>query len=451
MRKTFLAGLLILAMLYASTGMVFADGSMENFSRDLIYEDQFTDVLETAWYSDHVIAAFEYGLVSGQTDTTYQPDADITVAEALVVACKLHSIYNGMEIGSEEEAPADPWYLPFVDYAVENGIISEDFPYNYASNASRSLFAGIMANALPEAELTAIGTITSIPDVTEATSFSDSIYALYNAGILKGSDEYGTFHPYDTIRRSEVAVVALNLAEQDRREAAELKEIPTFTLYSDYGTTVTVREGTETNYLKLGWSTSPVSVASDSGAEAILNAATLNPMKTNNAELDNIIDGIFADIISDDMSTYQKTKAIYDYLMDNCYYGWGAVSWSGKYVKHDDDYVVVMGKHILKTGHGTCDNYSAAFVAMARRIGLNAFFARGYAGNQSGYMDTHEIAIVSIGGVDYVFDPQIEDFNSRPGSRTYSLFCKPFSSMTGRYKGYNLNNAKTGFGNFELK
>ena len=132
-------------------------------------------------------------------------------------------------------------------------------------------------------------------------------------------------------------------------------------------------------------------------------------------------------------------------------YGWGAVSWSGKYVKHDDDYVVVMGKHILKTGHGTCDNYSAAFVAMARRLGLNAYFARGYAGNMAGYMDTHEIAIVTIAGVDYSFDPQIDDYNSRPGNRTYSLFCKPFSSMTGRYRGYNLANAKAGFGNFELK
>ena len=451
MRKTLLSVLLTFAMLYASAGMVFADGSMDNFSRDYTYEDQFADVEDTAWYSAHVKAAYEYGFVSGNSETTYSPDSDITIAEALVIACRLHSIYYDTEIDLEEAGPDAPWYQPYVDYAIENDIIWPGSYSNYTAKATRAIFAGIMANALPDEELKAIGNITNIPDVTTDTRFSASIYQLYNAGIFGGSDEYGTFHPYDTIKRSEVAVVVLNMAEQERRRASELKELPFVTLYSDFGTTLTVRTDLQETYEKLGWSTSPVSVPSGSSAETILNAATLNPMKTNNAELDGIIDGIFAQIITDDMSTYQKTKAIYDYLMDNCYYGNGWVSWSGKYVMHDDDYVVVMGKHILKTGHGTCDNYSAAFVAMARRIGLNAYFARGYAGNQSGYLDTHEIAIVSVAGVDYVFDPQIDDYNSSPGRRTYSLFCKPFSTQTGRYSGYDLAAAKAGFGNFQLK
>ena len=446
-----------IAMLIASTGMVFAEetevlpaGSMENFIRSLVYEDQFADVADTAWYSQHVKDAYEYGFVSGNTENTYSPDNEVTIAEALVIACRLHSIYYDAEIELSLE-DGDPWYQPYVDYALENGIIYPGYTFAFDSKASRSVFAGIMANALPDEELDAIGTVTSIPDVTDETKFSGSIYQLYNAGILGGADEYGTFHPYDTIKRSEVAVVVLNIAEEERRKVAELKEIPVVTLYSDYGTTVTVKKDEAPAYQKLGWAAEPVSIEAGSSAETILNAATLTPMKTNNAELDGIIDSIFAQIISDDMSTYQKTKAIYDYLMDNCYYGSGWASWSGKYVKHDDDYVVVMGKTILKTGHGTCDNYSAAFVAMARRIGLNAYFVRGYAGNQAGYLDTHEIAIVSVGGVDYVFDPQIDDYNSSPGNRTYSLFCKPFSTQTGRYSGYNLAAAHAGFGNFQLK
>ena len=412
-------------MLLASAGMAYADesgaapaldeaGSMENFVRSLVYEDQFADVADTAWYSQHVKDAYEYGFVSGNSETTYNPDSEITVAEAIVIACQLHSIYYDETFDRYDVEEGDPWYQPYVDYAIEHGIIWSNYPYSLTSKATRSIFAGIMANALPDDELDAIGTVTNIPDVTDQVHFSASIYQLYNAGVLSGKDEYGYFHPYDTIKRSEVAVVVLNLADEARRKA-------------------------------------PVSVPAGSSAETILNAATLTPMKTNNAELDGIIDGIFAQIITDDMSTYQKTKAIYDYLMDNCYYGNGWASWSGKYVKHDDDYVVVMGKTILKTGHGTCDNYSAAFVAMARRIGLNAYFARGYAGNQAGYLDTHEIAIVSIAGVDYVFDPQTDDYNSRPGRRTYSLFCKPFATQTGRYKGYDLTAAKAGFGNFQLK
>ena len=429
---------------------IAAEPAAEGFSRIYAYADQFRDVDDADWYYQHVTDAYEYGLIAGRSESSYDPDGAITIAECIVIASRLYSMYTGTPIDTETQEGA-AWYQPYVDYATENGIIWTGFPYALDAKASRAIFAGIMANALPDEALEALGSVTPIPDVNDTTRFAASIYQLYNAGVLGGADEYGTFHPYDTIRRSEVAVVILNLADETRRKMPVLKALPQVTLYADYGATVTVKQDKVDSYLKLGWHKAPVSIPAGSSAETILNAATLNPMKTNNAELDAIIDGIFAKIIRDDMTTYQKTKAIYDYLMDNCYYGWGAVSWSGKYVKHDDDYVVVMGKHILKTGHGTCDNYSAAFVAMARRIGLNAYFARGYAGNQSGYLDTHEIAIVTIAGVDYSFDPQIDDYNSRPGKRTYSLFCKPFSSMTGRYRGYNLANAKAGFGNFELK
>ena len=455
MHRSTIASFLILCIVLSSCVFAFADDepaetAAEGFSRICEYTGQFEDVDSGDWFYAHVADAYEYGLVSGRSETNYDPDGNITVAECLVIACRLHSTYYGVQIDGEL-AKGDPWYQPYVDYAVENGIIWQNYPYDLNADATRALFAGIMVNALPDEALAEIGNITEIPDVTDRTRFAASIYQLYNAGILGGADEYGTFHPYDTIKRSEVAVVALNMADTSRRKASDLKPLPLVTLYSDSGTTVTVKRENEASYLKLGWSETPVSIPEGASAETILNAATLNPMKTNNAELDSIIDGIFAKILTDDMSTYQKTKAIYDYLMDNCYYGWGAVSWSGKYVMHDDDYVVVMGKHILKTGHGTCDNYSAAFVAMARRIGLTAYFARGYAGNQAGYLDTHEIAIVTIAGVDYSFDPQIDDYNSRPGKRTYSLFCKPFSTMMGRYKGYDLAKAKAGFGNFVLK
>lgn len=427
-----------------------AETAAEGFSRVYAYADQFRDVSDGDWFYQHVTEAYEYGLVAGRSETSYDPDGAITIAECLVLACQLHSVYTGTEIDRELQE-GEAWYQPYADYAIENGIIWSGFPYALDAAATRAIFAGIMANALPDEALEALGSVAAIPDVNDTTRFAGSIYQLYNAGVLGGADEYGTFHPYDTIRRSEVAVVVLNLADETRRKMPVLKALPQVTLYADYGATITVKQGKEDPYLKLGWHKAPVSIPAGSSAETILNAATLNPMKTNNAELDSIIDGIFAKILTDGMTTYQKTMAIYTYLMDNCYYGWGAVSWSGKYVKHDDDYVVVMGKHILKTGHGTCDNYSAAFVAMARRIGLNAYFARGYAGNQSGYLDTHEIAIVTIAGVDYSFDPQIDDYNSRPGRRTYSLFCKPFSTMGGRYKGYNIAQAKAGFGNFELK
>ena len=166
------------AMLLASAGMAYADesgaapaldeaGSMENFVRSLVYEDQFADVADTAWYSQHVKDAYEYGFVSGNSETTYNPDSEITVAEAIVIACQLHSIYYDEAFDRYDVEEGDPWYQPYVDYAIEHGIIWANYPYALTAKATRSIFAGIMANALPDDELDAIGTVTNIPDVTD--------------------------------------------------------------------------------------------------------------------------------------------------------------------------------------------------------------------------------------------------------------------------------------------
>ena len=74
MRKALTAFVFILAMLLASAGIVYADGSMDNFARSQVYEGQFEDVADTAWYSSFVRDAYEYGFVSGDSETTYSPD-----------------------------------------------------------------------------------------------------------------------------------------------------------------------------------------------------------------------------------------------------------------------------------------------------------------------------------------------------------------------------------------
>ena len=65
-------------------------------------------------------------------------------------------------------------------------------------------------------------------------------------------------------------------------------------------------------------SPSPAPTVSD--AEAILNAAKLSPMKTNDAALDAEVERILNQITTSGMSTYEKVKACYDYLIDNTVY-----------------------------------------------------------------------------------------------------------------------------------
>ena len=85
MKKTVSLFLTFALLLAAAMPVFAASGSMKNFEKKFTYEGQFEDVAESAWYAPYVTAAFEYGFVSGNSETTYNPDGNITLAETLVM------------------------------------------------------------------------------------------------------------------------------------------------------------------------------------------------------------------------------------------------------------------------------------------------------------------------------------------------------------------------------
>lgn len=56
-----------------------------------------------------------------------------------------------------------------------------------------------------------------------------AVYAMYQAGILTGNDAYGTFTPYSTITRAEVAAVVSRMVDPSLRQAFILQDIPRLT------------------------------------------------------------------------------------------------------------------------------------------------------------------------------------------------------------------------------
>jgi hypothetical protein len=195
-----------------------ADGSQSNFQKANTYAaGHFTDVPSDQWYADSVASAYEYGLINGTSETTYTPSGDITIAATLALACRLNDIYYG---GTGNFTEGSPWYQVYVDYAIQNGIISAVQFGNYNAAATRAQFATIMAKALPSEALPAINQITvgSLPDVPASATFASAVYTLYNAGILVGNDNDGSFYPENFIKRSEVATIVVRMADPGERQ-----------------------------------------------------------------------------------------------------------------------------------------------------------------------------------------------------------------------------------------
>ncbi len=191
-----------------------------NFSKQNTYTDgMFTDVPANQWYADTVKAAYELGLAKGSSETTFSPGGNVTIAETLAFACRVHSIYS---TGKADFKQGGVWYQVYVDYAIANDIIKEGEYTNYTAKANRAQFASILAKALPADALDAINNISILPDVNKSSAYGEAVFTLYNAGVLTGSDTKGTFNPASSISRGEVATIIARMAIPSLRKTITL-------------------------------------------------------------------------------------------------------------------------------------------------------------------------------------------------------------------------------------
>lgn len=172
----------------------------------------FTDVAAGAWYYADVISAYERGLVNGMTERSFAPQGSLTVAQALKLAACMHQLYHSGQV-LLQPAASGPWYKPYADYALENGI-AETLPTNYDAAVTRGEFVKLFYNALPEKEYTRQNLIMdgAIPDVATDAPLAKQVYTFYMAGILTGYAADGTylahaFGPDSGITRAEVATI----------------------------------------------------------------------------------------------------------------------------------------------------------------------------------------------------------------------------------------------------
>lgn len=200
-----------LALSCCSAAFAAQQPGISNFVKSQTYNSSFNDVTDTVWYASYVQSCYEYGLMNGQGGGKFGPSGNLTVAEALAMAVRVNCIYT---TGAQDSSLSggSPWYAPYVTYAVEHKMITNDMFSDYTAKINRADMAYIFSSALPASELKAINSVVELPDVNSTTPHSESILLLYNAGVLTGSDLYGTFTPENNITRAEAAALITRIA-----------------------------------------------------------------------------------------------------------------------------------------------------------------------------------------------------------------------------------------------
>ena len=186
---------------------------------------EFRDVADNSWYASAVQTVCDAGLMIGKGDGIFDPDGQVTGAEAVTIAARIHSILTTGSTDAADhyqESTDEPWYWTYVTYAAR--YLNQEVLGVYDVPASRRLYARLLAAAVGDV-LEEINEVAknAIPDLEE-NLLSEGIYRLYRTGILIGNDEKGTFLPDANIRRSEAAAIDARILDPALRKSVTLTE-----------------------------------------------------------------------------------------------------------------------------------------------------------------------------------------------------------------------------------
>ncbi|MEL4861886.1 S-layer homology domain-containing protein [Pseudoflavonifractor phocaeensis] len=111
----------------------------------------------------------------------------------------------------------EAWYRDAWYYLEENGLSEQysSFSFEEGVAASRAQFAWALART--GAELGEVNHISDLPDTSD-----EQVLALYNAGVLTGTDEYGRFGGEAGLTRAEAAVMTARVLKPELRKEFSL-------------------------------------------------------------------------------------------------------------------------------------------------------------------------------------------------------------------------------------
>lgn len=187
--------------------------------------------------------------------------------------------------------------------------------------------------------------------------------------------------------------------------------------------------------------------AGDPVADLLNEAEPGDPVSPQSDALDEYLDELMEEIFYEasedggELDSYGEVKACYDYLVANVSYGShmryldtrvdGGVTCRGIYNVYGE--VEGFGAVALTANVGMCNAYASAFILMTRKLGYDAYLVRGSTKSGGGGYAYHEWAEINIDGTAYLFDPQLEQDLVRAGLPRYTVFCRTYDEVPGRY------------------
>ena len=192
---------LLVALVFSLAAPVSAAGEMN-----------FTDVAPDDWYYTYVKDLYDNDIVHGTTPTTFSPQGQVTLGEALKLVL--------MSAGYGDQTPTGShWASGFYQLAQENGFLPSGLSLGLNDPINRLQIAEIIVNVLDLSR-------TSHDPSPFADTEDLSALILYDHGIFQGNQVNGEllFQPQDHITRAEITTVIWRVYELKNQTPEEPEE-----------------------------------------------------------------------------------------------------------------------------------------------------------------------------------------------------------------------------------
>ena len=201
------AGYAALLMRHASQYAIVID---DHSHAALSVSDIFVDVAPDAWYTDAVQYAYDHGLMTGTSATTFAPNTTTTRAMIVSILARQENVTSAEDAGFTDVAETD-WYATAVNWAAREGIVAgfEDDSFRPNEAITREQLAAILCNysAWKGEDTSARADLDEYTDAISISSWATDTMSWAVAEQLLAGVTENTLEPQGAATRAQVAAV----------------------------------------------------------------------------------------------------------------------------------------------------------------------------------------------------------------------------------------------------
>ena len=191
-----------------------------NEVRIKLIEQPFTDVKEADWFYSDVLAMYRAGVIKGMTETTFEPEGKVTRAQFATMLYRLDGekkVENGKNAFTDLEK--DAYYLDAVNWGVANGIIKgmTETTFEPDANITREQIATMLYRYATYAKKAGLDKKADLAekfkDAAKVSDYAKEAMQWAAAAEVVRGDDTANIRPQDNATRAEAAALMVRVGE----------------------------------------------------------------------------------------------------------------------------------------------------------------------------------------------------------------------------------------------